>query len=212
MMRKLVVFGMLAAILLTSCKKDEDSNPVTTYPDYAPLTVGSYWIYANYSYDTAGVETDLHKEDSVVVTHDTVINGRTYAVLEGSYYAGTPPWLVLGSFRDSLHYLVNEKGEILFSSQNFTDTLYQKIEYTWNGDTLYHLYYMMQNVAQAVSVPAGSFEVLDFQGTINNPALPDPLITHDMYAEGIGKVLETRAFLSGYGGFKRKLVRYHIAP
>ena len=49
----LVIFSF---IFLLSCSKDNTTNPqdTGTMADYMPLTIGSWWKYAVFSFDNAG--------------------------------------------------------------------------------------------------------------------------------------------------------------
>lgn len=215
-MRTLVVAGFLAVVLIASCKKDQDAEPLPPAPNYTPLSVGSYWIYENYSISPDGNETSTNRIDSVVVTHDTLINGKTYAVIEGNGFIVPTPWRVLGVFRDSSDCMVDQFGGVHFSSENFTDTLGWRTEIMPSGDTLFTAYWMMYKEPLPVTVPAGSFSALSYRATIYTfspgSSLPNPRYQGDTYAAGVGKILESAVFIGGGGRLERRLLRYHIAP
>ena len=157
-----------------SCNK-EHSNPKLDPVDktnYFPLEIGNYWIYEHYDIDSSGIETERNRTDNVILSRDTIINGNQYFILEGTNYPfDDGNWGIVDILRDSSGYLVNEKGQIEFSADNFADTLNSKPG-VFNNDTLYTLTYQMEKVSDPVTVPAGEFEVLNFKGPLTTYRLP----------------------------------------
>lgn len=211
-MRKLFYLGIVLS-LLVSCN-DEPSNPVfKTVENYLPLTVGNYWIYENYSVDTLGNETDLSIIDSVIITRDTVINNETYFVFEGTHYPHYINWDIISIVRDSSGCIINEKGVILFAVDNFNDILYSRIE-IFNGDTIFRVDYQMEKPEISVTVPAGTYQILNYKGNFITPeninGLEYPSNLNNYYAKNVGKIFSNNFFLSGHEIFERRLLRYHI--
>jgi len=213
-MSKLFYLG-LVIILLASCKKDDSSvqNIPVEKNSYFPLKIGNYWIYKHYDIDQLGNETEMDRTDSVLITRDTIIDSKQYFVLEGKDYPYNKNWGILDCLRDSSGYIVNEKGQIKFSSGNFSDTLASKVD-VMNGDTLYALTYKMERVTNLVTVPAGEFDVLNFKGTVTTPqqyrGIDNPRFIDNLYAENVGKVLQTYFYLLEPIIHEKRLVNYNI--
>lgn len=222
-MRKLFYAGLFL-FLFASCEKDDSTgfNPEAEEAlNYFPLETGNSWVYKNYEIDSVGNETDLNIMDSVVVTRDTLINGNLYYVLEGTNYPlNIDPftgenWSTLAILRDSSGYLVNHKGEIMLSVDNFTDTLFMQMA-TNGEDTIHTITYQMEKPDELINVPAGKFEVINFKGTVynlsphKNPAIKNPRYINYYYANNVGKVLQTYFYLNGTSTFEKRLVRYHL--
>ena len=116
-MRKLFLPGLIAFVIV-SCE-NTPSNPGIDDPvlppdaGYFPLTIGSSWVYQHVNIDQLGQETFRDETDSVVVSKDTLINGKLYYVFEGNNYPfNGGNWGIVDILRDSMGYIVNQHGEI----------------------------------------------------------------------------------------------------
>lgn len=205
----------ILTLLLVSygCKKDSpvpvDSEPnvtgeVTT-SDYTQLSVGSYWIYARYNVDTNNVETCSTTRDSVIISGDTIIKGNTYSIRQGGFWGLT----TTNYLRDSANYLVNEKGEIFFSSTDFVNILH-----FWEDSLVASISYQMTNPSLPIEVPAGSYSTLDYQGTVLlKPGFTQwgaTRYTHVYFSPGVGVVKVSRFAVGNAGSMEWRLVQYHI--
>lgn len=214
-MRKLFYLGLMIT-LFASCEKDDlnSTNDPAEKTNYLPLDVGNYWIYKHFDIDSLGNETEINKTDSIVIRRDTIINNNQYFILEGTNYPfNGGHWGIIDILRDSSGYLVNEKGQIKFSKDNFTDILASKIE-VFENDTLYTLTYQMEKMTNPVTVPAGEFEVLNFKGTVLThqqfKGTKNPRFLNNLYSNNVGKILQTYFFLSSPNFSEKRLVRYNI--
>lgn len=215
-MRKVILLLCVTTIVFVSCKKEEEvieQNPAST-ENYNPLTIGSYWVFETFLIDEQGVESSTSTIDSIIVDRDTIINGNTYMVVEGTnnpYNGGS--WGIVRIIRDSLDYIVNDAGVILFSSTDFSSVLHERVE-VYNLDTLYKTTYAMEETPGLITVPAGEFNVLNFKGSLitynPNQDITNPRYLNHYYADGIGKILETYFYLSSPRIYEKRLVRYHI--
>lgn len=211
---------ILISTLIYSCKKDDKviepnpANPAPTYANFAQLKVGNYWVYELFDVDSNGVSTTQNKFDSCYVEKDTIINSKTYfKIVKPKPYFATQKDI---SFqRDSLHYVVNSNGKILFSSQDFS-TVFDSQYYTATpGDTLCHVIKKMADKDMPVSTPAGSYLTSNAKETFymypNWSSAGNPRYKHCRYAENIGIVIETLPFFASLPTYtERRLIRYHL--
>lgn len=202
--------------VLNSCKKEQLEIPTAEKPNncYSPNTNGSYWIYDWLKVDTNGVETTLPFKDTIRVIGDTTINGNVYTITRGTSMDSN-----IRNFynRDSSGYLVNSLGDIMYSYNNFTDTI-QKRVYAELWDSSLKMYNNVQ-----VSVPAGTFNSIEARryhyysngAPANNCG--DPYFTlSTWFVQGVGKIKGTTAYINELMncGFimEQRLVEYYIAP
>jgi hypothetical protein len=216
-MKNLIIVSVLL-LIFCACKKEEnktESPTVIPKSVYTPLDSGNYWIYQQSNIDTDNVETINQNIDSVVVSKDTLINGKQYFVFED--FVLQPGGIVSSVsrefLRDSSGYLVSETGRIYFYEDDFSDTLHFET-FVVSGDTLYQIAYKMEKVTVAVTVPAGSFNVLDFKGTLWTwhlvNGVTNPRYTHTYYHDGVGKVMSEQWYVSSPVRFVKKLLRYSL--
>jgi len=216
-MKKQLVLFCAIILAFTSCKKDNDNsnspsntNGTDTYSDYLPLTVGNLWIYDYISVDTNGIETPMNKTDTMQISKDTLINNIIYYKYEGTFFGANYSCQYI---RDSLHYLVNHFGQLLFSSLNFTDTLVSDVEIV-SDDTLYVGYTIMYDPDSMITVPAGTVDVLDSRRNIHlYPGFDqwgEIRYCHSYYAVGSGVVKNTYFYLSSPTVIERRLVSYQL--
>lgn len=218
--KALILTLLLMTIVVYSCKKEDKEEPITptpttVYPNYSQLKVGNYWIYQQFELDSMGNETPKNIFDSCYVEKDTVINSHTY-------YKLISPYDGIGSgckyIRDSLHYIVSAyNGQILFSSQDFTSTLYSGYSQIGapNSDTIWTLIAKMDDKNRSVTTPAGTFITSNMKEKISfNPNFQSSYrirYRNNRYAENIGLVVETLPIWSAQlFTVERRLVRYHI--
>ncbi len=209
-MRNLLIIAALA-LLAASCEKNEEPTPDPQLT-YMPLEIGNYWVYENIWVQQDGTGTPDEKLDSIVVARDTLLRGEKYFVLEGVRIATNSEWGVISILRDSLSYLVNEKGEILFAENHFGEVLRTRYEIQ-NNDTLVMLESVMQEVPVSVALPGGNFDALNFETTVTsfltNPA-GDTFTLNYLYAKDVGRVFHELLFLGSLNRLEKRLVRYHV--
>ncbi|MCF8367948.1 MAG: hypothetical protein K9G76_02820 [Bacteroidales bacterium] len=217
---KRVIFLFLPALILvfTSCSRDEDTtiNQPETTDSYIPLHIGNYWVFDQYKIDTLGIETLMDTYDSLVITGVESINGKSYYVFEGTWLSGPELTDTVYMLRDSSGYCVDPLGWIHFTDQNFVDTLETFTMVSLNNDTLYESYYKVLPDPQIVSVPAGEFEALNYQGTIftHNPnqGVPPFRYKDQYFTNNVGMVLDTYFYLGSPVKMERRLKNYFIDP
>jgi hypothetical protein len=216
---KKVILLISVVIIICSCNKnDEPTNVEVTKSSYLPMAVGNYWVYQEYFERGDGTFFIQNIMDSTCISKDTLINGRPFykfvnyqiikslnnpVRLEATYF-----------YADSAKHLINPKGEILFSEDNFSDILYKTSD-VLEGDTATWLTFKMEKLNQAVNVPAGSFtDILNVKGTVicspNFTNIPNPRYVNKYFAKNVGKVLHSYIWVQGGGGIERRLLRYSI--
>jgi hypothetical protein len=205
---------------LCSCKKDDDKKKSEiTNSDYLPMKVGNYWVYQEYEIDTIGNERQTSIFDSAVITKDTLINSKIYYRLDNFVYYSISDVIkvdLLGTvyYRDSSKNLISSKGQIVFSEDNFSDTLFKKAELL-QGDTIYWITFKMERPLGNVNTPAGIFNnLLNFKGTvICNPkytSIKNPRYVNIFYAKEVGEILQSNIYVLGGGSVEKRLVRYQV--
>jgi hypothetical protein len=214
-MKQLLFIGMIISVL-ASCKKKEDIQEPSINEmksNYLPLSIGNYWVYENVRIDTLGNEILMSNRDSIVVRRDTVIRNKVYYFMER--ITQNSDWVTLYIVRDSSKNLVTHDGRVLFSEYNFNDVLHTQYLLDNNTDTVYIMNYKMYNPGIQVTVPAGSFSVLDYRGHLkifDNLSLGySERILNNYYSPSVGKILETYTYLSQPEIYEKMLVNYHIA-
>lgn len=212
-MKNFLLLFALTILAFSACK-DYDSD---FYPDYANLDTGNYWIYERYKLDSNGVSSPMGVFDSIFVAEDTMINGVLYhRYMEDQYLS--PPGYEVVFLRDSLHYLVDESGQRLFSSENFSETLWDHTITIQNGshtniDTICDIFRKMTDDNLNISVAAGTFSTKNAQLVYQMyPGFDQGGTVRYMerrYAENVGLIEETLPFfISDKNYIVRRLVRY----
>ncbi len=209
----LTLLSFALVLFFSFCKKETAEILETImYPNFSQLKVGNYWIYERYRIEDSGMEISTGTFDSCYVEKDTQINNYTYyKVLRPSLNETIQ---TIQFIRDSLHYLVTNDGEVLFSSQNYVDTL-QQYHMLFVSDTICEVVAKMADKNLAVSTPAGVFETSSLKRTFHMyPLFADLGNTRYMdtrYAENIGIVSETLTFFAFLPvSIEIRLVRYHL--
>lgn len=207
----------LATLLIYSCKKDTDTQPVPvtpTFSNYAQLKPGNYWIYQQFTVDTNNNATPTNTFDSCYVDKDTIINKKKYWKLVQPDPFNPGDYMAL-FHRDSLHYLVNEKGTILFSSEDFSGILESSYITAGLSDTVCKFTRQMTDINLNITTPAGTFKTLNAKETFafypNFSAGGAQRSKQMRYAKNIGIVTETLPFqIIDPNYVERRLVRYSV--
>jgi hypothetical protein len=200
------------ALTCWACK-DHFTAPLPVYDNYSNLEVGNYWIYDIFTLKADGTLIPQNKVDSVYIAKDTLIGTNTYFKY---LYPDFPSKLYTHKYlRDSLHYIVDHQGKILFSSENFTDVLFSTIKLLGPppADTLCFITAQMTDENYSMSVPAGLFTTKNYKTTyqmhgkwtLNGTFRP----VNVRYAKEVGIVEETLPFFIGDPNYTvRRLKRY----
>ncbi|MEE4257440.1 MAG: hypothetical protein V2I47_10410 [Bacteroidales bacterium] len=186
-MKRVFLILIATSMVLVSCKKDENSemtDPVIK-SDYMQLKIGNYWVYHRHMTNTN--KSSIDEIDSLVITGDTMIDGKQYFKKKSFYQGGT------SYLRDSNGYLVDHLGKIMFSDHDFghilrTDSI---------GPGLAVAEYSMIKGDTTIVVPSGSYPALDYRGKVTalDPNYPHGInYTYYFYADGFGMVKSSTYF------------------
>jgi hypothetical protein len=210
-MRKSLALAMVLSSLLVSCNKDDDKAI-----SYLPLNIGNYWIYQEYLIDTAGTETLNTVIDSVIINRDTIINDKKYYVFEGNVFWNRHQRGIYKIVRDSSGYIIDQNGMVLFAENDFADTIAYKavINPGDSDDTLYISTFRMERITESITVPAGTFNVLNCRNTVNTsmdtPDVKYPRYLKNYYSEGVGLILFNYCYMQSPTIYEERLIRYSV--
>jgi len=215
MQAKLIVGIFILFSVLTCEKNADETKPNVEKSNYFPLSIGSYWIYDCFEKDSTGKEKIISENDTLKITGDTLINGNEFSKFYGKEYAFNSQ-LEEFYYRDSLGYILNEKGEIKFSSDNLNDTLYKVY---LAEDSIFFIYAKMETYTNEVLLPAGKFNnILNYKTTVEQYNPSKRLIGKNdkLFAPNVGRILRQYFYVHLYDTekkyFEERLVDYDIAP
>lgn len=219
----ITAIGAAAMLMVYSCKKSKNlvnnyriDSPIVLPPlDYTMMKPGNYWIYQNYRLDSInGAAHPQGNYDSCYVEKDTIINDKTYHKYMTTGKALGP--YGANFFRDSLSYMINDRGQIVFSYEDFSvlnSYLFGPNAVT--SDTIYVTEQMFSDI-YPTTVAAGTFKTITFKQNYRFP--PGAPFGRDRayqtsYAKGVGIVKKTTGFYTILPDiYQWRLERYHIAP
>lgn len=215
-MQKLLVF-IMAILFMISCQKDENNDSPESKANHWPLAIGNYWVYQHVYVDYSGKEVIHSKLDSIYINRDTIIRGNTYFIIEGVYepfFDGKTG--IVHIVRDSSNCIVNSTGRVLLAENNYNDVLYNfpGID-PLTKDTLYYMSAKMEKVSNPITVPAGTFEVINKRETlsirIDITGIDNPRYADNYYANNVGQIIKTFYYLNYPEPMQKRLLRYHIS-
>lgn len=136
MRNSLLLTATAVVFLFYSCDDDMvipmETAETVLVTDYQPSTIGSYWIYKRFdAMDGENYETSGHL-DTIRLTENVNIGGQVYQRFEGLMNEFIFPEYQ----RDSLNYLVNDRGRRFFSSiEEESETLFSFAQEVYSYDT-----------------------------------------------------------------------------
>ncbi len=211
-----VLLSISLSLIVISCKDDDDDTTPTpvVYDNYTQLKVGNYWIYQRFDIDSSGTSTPTAIYDSCYIEKDTLIAGFTYyKMIRPSPFTSTQSIYYV---KDSLHYLVEAGGKILFSSLDFTN-IFEDYYITASApnDTVCRIVKKMTEQGFLISTPAGNFQTSNCQSQYQmypNWTFAGALrYMNTRFARDVGIVTETLPFFASTSNHvERRLVHYHL--
>lgn len=212
---RLPVSLLMLALAFAACKKDDDDAcppPMpepSSYPtaSYAPYSVGSWWVYTGVNIAPGtGVETPNNNRDSIYVSGDTVIAGRSYAHLQGERFGlfNVDQWVGIDGPR-----LVEPNGNVLMDVTASSDTISTGPGPFFPVDSIATV---LKSQSLGLLTPAGIFvsdharEVVFFL----QPGFTSPLYEADNYVEGVGIAMYSSFYATSGVRVEMRLAGYHI--
>lgn len=211
---------MLTAIVLStaffSCSKEEEievptpvvvNNP--TIEKHMPLSVGNYWVYETVSIDTLGNEILSSPSDSAYVDRDTIINDKTYYIIEGDYEAKYAIGSILRNENNSVfEYLDNNTEVITFTTNNPVN-----IFWTFTDLNIFTYNLWVNSSKVNTSVDAGTYLCYEREMEVI-PLLPNyqfgTRTAYRYYHKDIGVISNQFFFAASSSIFESRLLRYHL--
>lgn len=217
-LKNAMIIGVAVTSLFSACKEDnEEVNSPVPLPKqaaaYSNLKTGNYWVYQRFTVDTNGNATALQEFDSCYVEKDTLIGGKTYHKMcrPNPYFAE----MSTSYLRDSLQYVVNQYGVILFSVLDFSSIFKMSYLVISGDDTIARIENRMGDKDVVTAVPAGIFTTSSFDVVYNfypkwsNSGAVRKVQTR--YAKHVGIVSEVLPFFMSNPDYtERRLVRYRL--
>jgi hypothetical protein len=149
------------------------------------------------------------------VEKDTVIRSKIY--FKVNKYDFVFQKSIKEFIKDSLHYIINSNGIIMFSSEDFTTVFDEYYYIDQNEDTIASSIQKMAEKDQSITVPAGGFSTSNMRTTITtypkytSPGVNNPRYMNKRFAKNVGMVTETEPlFLSSNFFRERRLIRYKV--
>ena len=208
----IVLFITIIIFTLPSCneKNETDPEPQNSIVKYFPLKVGNYWVYERSSCDSSWSDCNSISIDTNWITKDTLINNMMYYKIEGKNVVGhNNPYFL----RDSSDYIISPSGHIFLSNKDFENKIHERYEIQpTNNDTLFYIYYQFIDKPNIANVPAGTFDCIDFRGSLfrKQDNFELEFNNHHYFAKDVGPVYQNVLYANSLGGLKRELISYHI--
>jgi hypothetical protein len=147
---KSFVIAMLfcfAAMMLTSCKKENPVESSSTAKQIWPLKSGNAWAYHVIEYDTTGVITQSGS-GAIAVTKDTIVGADTWYQISGFGSSGS---MFYANRSDGLWIMSNNTSGI-FKGLIFKYPVNTGESWNLGGDQVF-----LQSTDTVITVPAGTF-------------------------------------------------------
>jgi len=219
-MRNIILILLILVGLYSCNNKDNNESNTINKSAFLPMSDGNYWVYQYYVIDSNGIEYPENYYDSVVITNDTSINGKKY--FRYDFYEDyrenqKPDFSRSVYYFDSSKCLVNNFGRIVFSEDNFVDTICRvtQLNNSISGDTIGWTTFKMERMDGIVIVPAGSFSnLLNYRGTfVGNPkhCSISKKYTNQYYSKNVGLILSSFFYdQPDPNSNEKRLLRYKI--
>jgi len=216
-MKKVMLTTLVLSLVMLGCSKEEEIelaapilNNDTPSINHMPLAIGNYWVYETYIIDTLGNETLNSPNDSAYVDRDTLINGNTYYIIEGDFFATFAIGSILRNENNSVLYYntYDNTDNIIFTTNNIGDIYLSRLDTNiFSASTWVNPSKINKNVA------AGSFLSYDRETEIT-PLIPNHPIgirsSHTYYNKDVGVVANQLFYMSSHDIIESRLVRFHL--
>ncbi len=195
-MYRLSILALSFSLILFSCNNDDGNDSENQQANFFALTVGNTWEYEVSRYSNIIEEYEL--QDLVItnrISAETVVDGETFYTFTTTSEGNDTCQLCLDDIgnemvRDSLGYLINADGDILFSNTATED-------YLLSSNTFGDIYGKFVNNNVNVNTPAGEFTAHQNDRYVIRPdgELAPGTDSH-LISESIGTVQKTISLIS----------------
>jgi hypothetical protein len=212
MKARLILFALLGMSILFFPACDDDDTIDSPSPDastFMPLQVGAFWVYETYRVDPGEVIN--------VISTDTLAVTNSYQDGEDIVYEVTKTngfifdAILPDSYRLSEGILYGENAEIQLSvSSTQSGEIIRTDSVPVNEG---YIDFRFVEELTTVTSPAGSFECVNFQGTITAFDASEPIngkLIDNYYAKGVGLVRSTNYFWNNALEVGFRLVSYEL--
>ena len=187
---------LMIFVFLSSCKKVEE-NPEEEHEviqnAYYPLQTGNYWVYEFQTHLPDGTISGDPVIDSLIIVGDTLIENKTFSVLNTNRPIQNSVWYL----RDSSGYVLSKNGSTSLPPFEQTGLFNDHYGTFSNGDTIYYYYDRFPDVAD-ISTYVGSEQCLAQYSTHENyPVIGGNTVVDTSYYAAFGPVQRSYAFSSG---------------
>lgn len=214
---KSVLFVLGLLLVISSCSSDDNGVPQQDTPEenFFGLEIGKTWFYKYYKriYNTDEFE-DLGAESEVTVLNTTTMNGEEYFTLETQTTYGDRPCgvcpdegITTTHVRDSLGYLINAEGVILYSRLEVDE------EYLISEQTQYNIFGKLLTGEESVTTEYDTLNCLvnEVYAKSNTDGTIPPGRDYLFYSENIGEVLRMYSgVMSEQHNWEKRLVAIAI--
>lgn len=216
-MKKVMLITVVASVLIFGCSKEEIievQEPVNCENHQAeshmPLSVGNYWVYNTYRTDTLGNETITSSTDSVYVDRDTVVNGSTFFILKGDFYATLATGKIIRNENNSLiSFEPSSQSEKIIFTNNNPNIIYD----SQTVGSLFQVSVWTNSQKKNISVPVGSFNCWERESEAVPLNQGDPWGTRSSfryYNNSIGVISNHFHFAASPDTHESRLISYNV--
>lgn len=217
MLRFLFCLSLASLFLFTSCNKDEENQTPEEQQQaeesFFALKVGNSWTYNYYRrvVNPDGLEL-LDVEEIVKVTEEMIVNNETYYTIQkttsgdGSCGVCEENGVSTMQVRDSVGYLINIEGDILYSSESKTD--YLIAEEDWGT-----IFGVLLPGMEDIEVDAGTFTAINNQWYAIDPSDGSEYFGRIdwHYADGVGEIKRTFVgVIAGQFIYEKRLASFDL--
>jgi len=215
-MKKLILITIISSLLIFGCSKEKSIEENVAPPvvssqsiNYIPLAIGNYWVYDTYSIDSLGNETLSSPSDSAYVDRDTIVNGKTFYIIEGDFNATTTVGAIIRNENNSI---INLDGSISFTTNNLGVVYRNDTTFLGGGEFIASETWV--NLQQInISVPAGAFLSYDKEKETTASDVNYPWgirNTHKSYNKDVGVIKGQYYFYTQPNYFESRLISYNV--
>lgn len=203
-MTKTIQLFILGLIILFGCKKEKEITNVNEIPNTIDLfryNTGNFWIYRVIeTHEDSTKEPKIWPNDTILVEGDSTFRGKVYKKIRATRLSSR----TLDFYRDSLGFLINNSGKIIFSTR-VQGIAYNHFVSISNTDTLYKYFDIIDGgLKDHVTQTFGSFKTYLMTRFYTLSFTPEKIMrtAKSYYAPGFGLV----HYEDFYIGTKRGLI------